>query len=115
MREIKFRARDEKTGEWRYGSLILCEDDLHSTIIDEEAEYGVLTDTVGQYVGLKDKNGKEIYEGDIVRWKSDGMVAEVSWDADKSRFRWAHWTLTKIQTKDLSVIGNVYENPELLK
>ena len=73
MREIKFRGKASK--DWNdnfhqqkfiYGSLILCEDEITSTIINREFEAQVDTDTIGQFTGLLDKNGKEIYEGDII-------------------------------------------------
>lgn len=85
-------------------------------------QYEVDADTVGQYIGVKDKNRKEIYEGDIVRANS-GRLCKVVWFSSS---QYQGWYLTPIETKNptptevdfwnnLEVIGNVYENADLLK
>ena len=117
-REIKFR-------QWfspcMYYNPYICVDDEHGSYINDDLTYYELM----QYTGLKDKNGREIYEGDIVdviMW--DKKTTEVvRWD----EIGFFPWTATNVhaddldfyatsrKAEDIEVIGNIYENPELLK
>lgn len=125
MREIKFRAWDKEQKEWVKYSItdnipIFC----HNTSrwrTDKEGERFTLC----QYTGLKDKNDREIYEGDIVRdFGSDyvpvytkGIYMAVNTEQLKcpEEHRQLSTQFNVIWRNGCEIIGNIYENPELLK
>ncbi|ROS85991.1 hypothetical protein EEL39_14705 [Muribaculaceae bacterium Isolate-080 (Janvier)] len=119
MREIKFRGKRTDNKEWVYGSLDLCGDTPFMTWreVDSDGDtvpwfVEVQEDTIGQYTGLKDNNGKEIYEGDIVRYSeaNDEIATKQVHFIDG-----AFSPLTEIiwmGDAECEVIGNVFDNPE---
>lgn len=127
MREIKFRSWTAWNKKMRYDihkiSFAPPETPLNGKAIlveFEEPNYaqGLGTDlTLMQYTGLKDKNGKEIYEGDVLKNYANvnGEVIFVdgafmfSWDEQEEVL-----TLYEIKMQRLEIIGNIYENPELI-
>ncbi|MGE9751395.1 YopX family protein [Bacillus inaquosorum] len=144
MREIKFRGMGIN-GEWYTGNLSIIKQRIKSMGIDPGSyisnkagvpfAYKVRPETVGQFTGLEDKNGKGIYEGDIVRnhRNNSNELLEVLWQEEVAQHAsdGIYWTkevpgfrfkrikrgLTTVFVAhvDLEVIGNIYENPELLE
>lgn len=153
MNTIKFRGKNIHTGEWLYGDYHR-EGKIHYIAKPEQylceyapIEFIVDANTISQFTGLYDKNGKEIYEGDIIRldfhawldWKElDSVKAEIVYDNGTFEARWKNPDAGKpypFQNPDdeedveaeyvcefignlpktIEVIGNRFDNPELLK
>lgn len=120
-RKIKFRGKDF-LGRWHYGYLHLATGSSSLMIqVDSFDSFGVLPETVGQFTGLLDKNGKEIYEGDIMNDPTSMCVGVVEWNSILCQFQLS-WQNTHTAA-DLFfmakcgsiIIGNIHDNPELLK
>ena len=130
-REIKFRALKKHTKEWAIGNLVTHSNDTYiayGSVNDKPLLVEVLDKTVGQYTGLKDRDGKEIYEDDIVRfisWINEYnpeeivVVRPVKFENgcfsphpthEECEDGYYSWGL-----KDFEVIGNIHQNPELIK
>lgn len=125
MREILFIGKRVDNGEWVVGDLIHRQIWKCSlTIIrvsddgfDHYEEYEVIPETVGQFTGLTDKNGKKIFEGDIIAKGFE--LYEVRWNPEQ--VRWGIYSgnyevagFTKFSEPYFEVIGNIYDNKELL-
>lgn len=117
-REVKFRGQSTINGEWKYGYYVVV--DGYNKIISAKGETTfVHPPSVGLYTGLKDKNGKEIYEGDLLRWPS-GNVNVIEWINDRACFSAINIKTMKggrvgIVGNYVEVIGNIYEHPNLLQ
>lgn len=124
MREILFRGKT-RDGEWVKGFLYITqkgnyEINRYSKELDiERLSNFVIPKTLGQYTGLTDRNGKKIFEGDIVNWRFSPCV--VKWDSINACYSLYQKGITKISgfnadtMKLFEVIGNIYDNPELLE
>jgi uncharacterized phage protein (TIGR01671 family) len=128
MREIKFRGVGKDTKELVYGGIYFSECKKRAFIVSEKevrkeihTTYEVIPETVGQFTGLKDKQGKEIYEGDIVYFISNdnrGTLSEVKWGncgyIVKSDYGVDEY-LSEQDQKYINIKGNIYENAELVR
>ena len=143
MREILFRGKRTDNGEWIVGSLcatIPSDEDFYTiSYFDFEGYYvekKVIPETVGQYTGFTDKNGKRIFEGDMIKPFDDeidkmvvefrqgqfllcsygerGYMAEYGWEESGNYGCFEAEPLSNYGD-DIEVIGNIHDNPELLK
>lgn len=131
MRTIKFRGKRLDNFEWVYGDLLLnngCpiiviqvnRDYIGTTDVGagkhwhiETPAYRVDINTTGQFTGLHDKNGKEIYEGDFLVSPFTGEPVPVIYDREYCQFTFGGAEFgVEVKHKNLEVIGNIYENPE---
>jgi uncharacterized phage protein (TIGR01671 family) len=131
MRTIKFRGKilelnigcDKNVGDWVYGDLHLLSKIPH--IHAGSRKYIIDTETIGQYTGLKDKNGVEIYEGDIIvgqKFNYKGVLRKVEYNDENAMFiaktipdfDFCQIRKDWILKYEKEVIGNIHDNPELL-
>ena len=132
MREILFRGKRVKNNEWVYGSFLkqagerISKDEvapIECWIYGMRGETALVDpETVGQYTGLTDKNGTKIFEGDVVmkRTYHKKKPCEVVFGVGCFHCGWGGGSSTKdhpylLNDKQIEVIGNIYDNPELLK
>lgn len=134
MREILFRGKDSITKSWVYGALVQQQDDplREKTLIisysnyqygdfSEAVVHEVDPETVGQYTGFVDKKGKKIFEGDILSiYNSKAFLFAVEWNNQyvlKCTTNGVSDNIFNVieSPEDVEVVGNIYDNPELIK
>lgn len=125
MREILFRGKDVY-GKWLYGDLINLTDEIKQICNHTQLEHAhsVNPETVGQFTGLTDRNGKRIFEGDIVTGLflfGRSVKAVVTFQDGAFGLEWYRGNVktfnafTSICNVEYEVVGNIHDNPELLK
>ena len=129
MCEILFRGKRADNGEWVFGSYVI-QYGAHEIYLPDGVDsenvfdrYHVIPETVVQYTGLTDKNGRKIFEGDIIKCKVYEMngyrvrrgVVEYHGVGFIMNLDPNSWYDQKNISFDCEVIGNIYDNPELLK
>lgn len=130
MRTIKFRGKSILTDEWFYGDLVHSADKKRTAILvndkDSYDECEVDPETVGQFTGLCDCNGKEIFEGDILKWEKNGRLYAVKFldgmfyasieECNEGIFGgFPLHRLTEYEDGECEIVGNIHDNTELLK
>ena len=136
MREILFRGKRTDNGEWVTGFYVRADHHWHKHGIHKDwiicgasanggwfalhNKYPVKSDTVSEYTALKDKNGKRIFEGDIVRMEfvDTEEVGEIVWDEECCKWAYASpdGDIYGVDgTIECEILGNIHDNPELLE
>lgn len=123
MRTIKFRAKAERVDgdKWKYGDFRHNKTDF--CIFEQGGNTGesIQPETIGQFTGLLDKNGREIYEGDIIRFVNGQKKVNGEWVDNEFIYTveysegtfYGIFGLSKV-LNSVEVIGNIYDNPDLI-
>ncbi len=136
MREILFRGKRIDNGEWveGYYTKKLCGEYINNQFMESEKDFivtyfssggitshEVIPESVGQYTGLTDKNGVKIFEGDIISAYNGRIKGPVIFDKRGLAFGVPNgpneiyqFSMNFLESKDIKVIGNIHDNPELL-
>lgn len=133
MREILFRGKKMTDKEWVVGSLLKFEDCdsyicTQDGCVDVLDKYQVSAETVGQYIGMDDKNGEKIFEGDIIiDTDDDELLVVEAYTTSGYDFRYVGGDMYYTTAYDIGlsedgthlrsavVVGNIYDNPDLLE
>ena len=131
MRTIKFRAKDFD-GVWHYGSLVYSKE-IDAAIFFQTGNGAVKRidwvyvnkETIGQFTGIYDAHGKEIYEGDILKWNNGRLYVVKFWRGmfyasveecnEGILGGFPLHRLTEYEDEKCEIVGNIYDNPEMKK
>ena len=118
MREIKFRAKDY-AGQWVYGDLLLTSRRPRIQC-DPYTLHQINPETIGQFTGVYDKNGREIWEDDIIEivgLKYNGVITfkRGAFEVIRSNYPYLLYHVAEIYKGMIEVIGNIYDDSELVK
>ncbi len=127
MRTIKFRGKNPRSNQWETGNLVVCENG-ETRIMYAYRPYATVTstvipETVGQFTGLNDGEGVEIYEGDILQEDYPNWKYEVFWDNTLLQFAYRKigyeqtyaLAMSPMALRHYKVIGNVHDNKDLIQ
>ena len=127
MRTIKFRGRRQYDGEWVYGCPLVVATEkrkvamivtLHEAYPDTLAKVttSVEFNTLGQFTGLTDADGKDIYEGDLLLSEENAEVFEVVYDAPRVCFKDNDFGFRFLNHPEFfHVVGNMFDNPDMIE
>lgn len=124
IREIKFRGKSKKTDKWIYGyyfknrGIDFIAPDVFANGKTWE-DYEVDSDSVMQFTGRNDKNGREVYEGDVLRFYDEDIPYDVVFAFVDGALMAVYTSTLDVRSSwpvnDMVIIGNIHDNPELLK
>lgn len=130
MREFLLRGKRTDNGKWVEGSLVVTsqcnayiistvEDKRDATVLVNQCSLNVDPETIGQFTGLTDKNGMKIFEGDILTIENEGVYAAIKYNESNAAFYVEDEDhedyLGEAWETDVVIIGNIHDNPEILK
>lgn len=134
MREILFTGKRVDNGEWVEGFYVFVPEHYKPEMsrksyivsINNGLFFEVIPETVGQYIGLTDKNGRKIFEGNIVKDKEVRRIYMIGYNEDLMKYAFLYYHkelkniycggfVSKSDGKSIEVIGNIHDNPELLE
>ena len=118
-REILFKAKRKDSGEWVEGYYFYNANIKKHYIKTWICHYEVDQETICQYTGLNDKNGMKIWENDILKCGVNSVVVwnkkYASWCLRKKRWLYDQFFGDSVEPEDVEVVGNTFDNPELLE